>query len=272
VSVARANAKINLALVVGATRADGKHELATVYQQVALFDRVSIESADRLSVTGFEGDTIVRAALESLAVAARVDPRWSASIEKRGPGGAGLGGGRAPAAAALRLANASLPRPLPQVELERIAAGLGADVPLFLRRGPQLGTGTGSALEPLDLPQGYWILLAVAHGAAKASTAAVYRSFDERDGARGFAERRRTLLETLATVGDARDLGRLPPNDLASSPLAGELRALGAVRADVTGAGPAVYAVFERRRDAESARRRIEPGAAAWLTAPAWYV
>ena len=50
---APATAKINLALVVGPMRADGKHELATVYQRVALSDRVAIEQADRLRVDGF---------------------------------------------------------------------------------------------------------------------------------------------------------------------------------------------------------------------------
>src|SRR3984893_13160975 len=98
-----AHAKINLALVVGPIRADGKHEVVTVLQRIDLADEITLESADELAVAGFDGDTIVRAALESLAAAAGVEPRWRARIEKRIPVAAGLGGGSSDAAAALRL-------------------------------------------------------------------------------------------------------------------------------------------------------------------------
>jgi 4-diphosphocytidyl-2-C-methyl-D-erythritol kinase len=263
--------KINLALVVGPARPDGKHEVATVYQRIALCDRVSIAAAPGLAVTGFRGDTLVRRALEELAAAAGVEPGWSVRIEKRLPVAAGLGGGSSDAATALRLANGTLARPLPQPELERVAARLGADVPFFLRAGPQLGTGDGSALESLELPQDYWVLLALPEGAAKSSTADVYRAFDRRDGAAGFEARRKELLDALEGVGRPRDLASLPPNDLASSPLSAELESRGAFRADVSGAGPAVYGLFSHRRPAGAARAALAGRARVWLTAPAWY-
>ena len=59
-----------------------------------------------------------------------------------------------------------------------------------------------------------------------------------------------------------RDLAALPPNDLASSPLAGELLRLGAFRADVSGAGPTVYGLFHHRRHAEAARRALRSAGA----------
>jgi shikimate kinase len=68
-----------------------------------------------------------------------------------------------------------------------------------------------------------------------------------------------------------RDLAALPPNDLASSPLADELRALGAFRADVSGAGPAVYGLFHHREQADAAKRALRRGGRVWITAPAWY-
>src|SRR5207248_9467520 len=103
---APAAARINLAFGVGPTRADGKHEVATVYQRITLCDRVSIERADVLRVDGFADDTLVRSALERLAAAAAVEPRWRARIWKRIPVAGGLGGGSSDAATALRLANA----------------------------------------------------------------------------------------------------------------------------------------------------------------------
>ena len=268
---AAAPAKINLALVVGPVREDGKHEVATVLQRVDLGDRVALTEAPELIVEGFAEDTIVRDALRRLAASAGVEPRWRAIVTKRVPVAAGLGGGSSDAATALRLANATLSQPLPPPELHALAAGLGADVPFFLADGPQLGRGDGSELSPLDLPQDFWILLALPHGAAKESTAGVYSRFDERGGAHGFDERLRRLEHGLAAVRRPRDLAALPPNDLAESPLTAELVQLGAFRADVSGAGPAVYGLFHHRRAAEAARRAVSPGARTWLTVPVWY-
>ena len=268
---APAPAKINLALVVGPRRDDGKHVIVTVLQRVDLGDRVAIAPAPRLEVTGFPGDTLVRDALDALAAAAGVDPGWRATIVKRIPVAAGLGGGSSDAATALRLANETLDAPLPPAALHALAATLGADVPFFLHDGPQLGRGDGSELEPLDLPQDYWIVLVLPNGAAKQSTATVYRRFDERDGAQDWEARREALESTLAGVRRPRDLATLPQNDLASSPLAAQLQGLGAFRADVTGSGPAVYGLFQHRRHAEAARRALRGVARTWLTVPAWY-
>jgi 4-diphosphocytidyl-2-C-methyl-D-erythritol kinase len=268
---AAAPAKLNLALVVGPLRDDGKHEVATVLQRLDLADRVAIAPAPQLAVDGFADDTLVRDALRRLAEAAAVEPRWRAVLAKRIPVAAGLGGGSSDAATALRLANETLARPLPPEQLHGIAARLGADVPFFLEDGPQLGRGDGSDLSPLDLPQDYWVVLALPHGATKLSSADVYRRFDERRGAEGFAERLATFEQALGAVRRPRDLAALPLNDLASSPFADELRELGAFRADVTGAGPVVYGLFHHRRPAERARRALAARCHTWLSVPVWY-
>lgn len=270
-SPAVAPAKVNLALVVGPGRADGKHEVATVLQRVDLADRISLAPASALTVDGFRDDTLVRDALESLAAAAGVAPAWAVHIEKRIPVASGLGGGSSDAATALRLGNASLADPLPAAALDALARKLGADVPFFLRQGPQLGTGDGSELRPLRLPQDFWVVLLLPAGAAKESTASVYRHFDGRGGERGFAERRAALMAALDRVRGARDLAALPGNDLGSSPHAGELERLGAFRADVSGAGPTVYGLFTERRAAEGAAAALDQVGRTWVTAPAWY-
>ena len=268
---APAPAKINLALVVGPLRDDGKHELLTVYQRVGLSDRIDLALDERTSVDGFARDTLVRDALDRLAAHTGTDRRWRARIEKRVPVAGGLGGGSSDAATALRLANETLDEQLPLDELHGLAAGLGADVPFFLRDGPQLGSGDGTTLTPLELPQDYWVLLALPKRARKESTAAVYAAFDARRAADGWDERRAHVVDVLGAVRRPRDLAALPPNDLARSPLAVELRALGAFRADVSGAGPTVYGLFTHRRDAEAAARLLEPRGRVWITVPAWY-
>jgi 4-diphosphocytidyl-2-C-methyl-D-erythritol kinase len=267
-----APAKINLALVVGPRRDDGKHEVTTVLQAIDLTDRIAVDSARDLRVTGFAGDTLVERALRLLAERAGVDPSFTAHIEKRIPLASGLGGGSSDAATALRLANGLLPQPLPAEELERLGQGLGVDVPFFLRPGPKLGEGDGAELTALDLPQDYWVVVVLPHGRTKWSTREVYEAFDRRGGGEGFDERRAAVNEALATMRRPRDLAQLPPNDLASSPLAAELVGLGAFRADVTGAGPAVYGLFHHSEAADAAATRLGRRGRVWVTVPAWYV
>jgi 4-diphosphocytidyl-2-C-methyl-D-erythritol kinase len=268
---APAPAKINLALVVGPLRDDGKHELVTIYQRVGMCDRIEVTPAAQLHVDGFPGDTLVRGALEALAERAGVEPRWHARIEKRLPVAAGVGGGSSDAATALRLANATLGEPLPPGVLHEIGARLGADVPFFLAEGPQLGTGDGTTLAPLDIPQDFWVLLVLPRYAEKPSTASVYKAFDERRGAHGWEERRDALLAALGRVRRPRDLAALPLNDLASSSITDDLLALGAFRADVSGAGPSVYGLFHHKPDAEAAKRALKRPGGTWITPPAWY-
>jgi 4-diphosphocytidyl-2-C-methyl-D-erythritol kinase len=262
-----APAKINLALVVGPPRPDGKHELVTVFQRVDLGDRVRVEAARETTISGFPDDTIVREALRLL------DPThgWRVHIDKQIPLAAGLGGGSSDAATALRLANEQLAEPFAPERLIALAARVGADVPFFLRDGPQLGTGDGTTLETVELPQDFAVLLLLPTGARKESTAAVYADFDRRGGADGFDERATALRRALAAVRRPRDLGTLPSNDLASSPLTAELRAHGAFRADVSGAGPILYGLFHRSADARRAGRSLRHFGRTWITVPAWY-
>jgi 4-diphosphocytidyl-2-C-methyl-D-erythritol kinase len=265
---APATAKLNLALVVGPRREDGRHEVATVLQRLDLADRIAVDPAPKLRVEGFPDDTLVRRALEALAAASGAGGSWEARIWKRIPVAAGLGGGSSDAATALRLANETLAEPLPGARLREVAGELGTDVPFFLASGPQLGEGTGSDLTPLDLPQDYWVVLLLPHGTSKSSTADVYAAFD---GIPGYEERRAQLERDLAEVRRPRDLAALPPNDLASSPLAEEFRSLGAFRADVTGAGPTVYGLFHHRRDAAAAERELRRRGRTWISVPTWY-
>jgi len=259
---ASASAKINLALVVGPLRDDGLHEVATVMQRIDIADRIKLEPANENRVTGFAGDTLVSRALD--AVSAETGERWRARIEKSIPVAAGLGGGSSDAATALALAGDTLPRE----RLHELASTLGSDVPFFLTNGPQLATGTGTDLAPLELPQDYWVVVVLPKDAHKPSTASVYASFDAGDG---FDERRAALLDSLAHARRPTDLAKLPPNDLAQSPLAAELMDAGAFRADVSGAGPAVYGLFVHERAARAAAAVFEPRARTWVTAPAWY-
>jgi 4-diphosphocytidyl-2-C-methyl-D-erythritol kinase len=269
-----AAAKINLALLIGPIRPDGLHEVVTVMQRIDLCDSVALDRAPTLVVEGYRKDTLVRSALAKLSAAAGSAGAWRVRLEKRIPLAAGLGGGSADAGAALDLANRTLSTPLTHDELSGLAAEVGADVPFFLTPGPKLAEGTGERLRPLELPQDYWILLALPRRARKTSTADIYRRFDELKGAEDFDEKRERLLDALESLRRPRDLAAFPPNDLAAaagrSRLVDELRDRGAFRADVSGAGPAVYGLFHHRADAARAARRLRARARVWLVAPVW--
>jgi 4-diphosphocytidyl-2-C-methyl-D-erythritol kinase len=150
-------AKINLGLRIGALRADGFHELRTVYQTIALHDviRVSvgrgsgieIRCAD-LRVPKDSANTcfrIVERAMQALKACGRV----IVEIEKRLPVQGGLGGASGNAVAALLALELTLKEKLSGPERLRIAAEVGSDLPLFLIGGTVLGVGRGEEVYPL---------------------------------------------------------------------------------------------------------------------------
>src|SRR5580704_3732394 len=157
----RSFAKINLGLGIGALRADGFHELRTVYQTIALHDviRVSVGRGSGIEircedsrVPKDESNTCYR--IVELAVAAlRARGRVVIEIEKRLPVQGGLGGASGNAVATLLGLERVLKKKLAGPEPLRIAAEVGSDLPLFLVGGTVLGVGRGEEVYPLpDLP------------------------------------------------------------------------------------------------------------------------
>lgn len=156
---ATAYAKINLALHVRKRRADGYHELETVFAFLDQGDSLWMEPAEQFSLQldgpfgrnladeDYETNLIYRAAkLHRNGVV----PPVAFRLDKRLPIAAGLGGGSADAAAALRLLNVKCEAPLSADALHAIAAQLGADVPACIDSLPAVGRGTGTRLEPIE--------------------------------------------------------------------------------------------------------------------------
>jgi 4-diphosphocytidyl-2-C-methyl-D-erythritol kinase len=157
----RSFAKINLGLGIGALRADGFHELRTVYQTIALHDvvRVSVGRGSGIEIRCEDSRVpkdvsntcyrIVELAMAALKARGRV----VIEIEKRLPVQGGLGGASANGVAALLGLERALKKSLTGPERLRIAAAVGSDLPLFLAGGTVLGVGRGEEVYPLpDLP------------------------------------------------------------------------------------------------------------------------
>ncbi len=157
----RSFAKINLGLRIGAARADGFHELLTVYQTIGLHDviRVGVRRGSGIEiqcadprVPRDESNTCFRI-VEKAMQALRAKGRVLIEIEKRLPVQGGLGGASANAVATLLGLERALKKSLPAAERLRIAAEVGSDLPLFLVGGTVLGVGRGEQVYPLpDLP------------------------------------------------------------------------------------------------------------------------
>jgi 4-diphosphocytidyl-2-C-methyl-D-erythritol kinase len=256
--VARAPAKINLHLGVGALRADGFHELVTVFHAVGLSDEVTARPAEalRVSVRGPAADQVPvgernlawRAAALLAATAGR-PPDVELVIDKAIPVAGGLAGGSADAAATLIACDALWGLDTPAVELRLLAAELGSDVPFALHGGTALGTGRGAHLQAVPTAVAlHWVLVPADLGIA---TPAAYAELDrQRAGTYSTppAGSPDDLLAALAT-GDVDAVAGLLTNDLqpaaiALAPgLAGVLdagRAAGALAGIVSGSGPTV--------------------------------
>ena len=143
--------------------------------------------ATRLNVSGFADDTIVtarpRSACGSRRSRAAPGACGSRSRSRSPPASAAAAPTRHPRSGSRTSCSTD---PLDGDRLEALAATIGADVPFFLRTGPQLGTGDGTVLDALDLPAGLLGRARPAPGALKSSTRTSTRAFDARNGADRF--------------------------------------------------------------------------------------
>ncbi|MCB0931818.1 MAG: 4-(cytidine 5'-diphospho)-2-C-methyl-D-erythritol kinase [Mycobacterium sp.] len=251
----RAPGKVNLYLGVGDRRADGYHELATVFHAVSLADDVTVRDADVLSlrVVGEGADTVPTdernlawQAAELMAEHVGRAPDVAITLDKSIPVAGGMAGGSADAAAVLVGLNELWGLGVPRRDLHGMAAELGSDVPFVLHGGTALGTGRGEELTTvLARSTFHW---ALAFGAEGLSTAQVYAEIDRlRSGGNPpRLEDPEPLLSALS-AGDPHRLAPLLGNDLQPAALSLEpelrrtLRAgveAGALAGLVSGSGP----------------------------------
>ena len=183
-----APAKINLCLGVGPAREDGYHPLATVYQAIGLYDRVTVTPADevtvtmrasrRLSVEGVPTDTTNIAARAALLLADHhgIERGVAIMIDKGIPVAGGMAGGSADGAASLLACDHLWGLRTSRDELLELAAELGSDVPFALVGDTAIGSGRGEVVTPLMTRGEYWWV--VLESEVGLSTPAVYREFD----------------------------------------------------------------------------------------------
>jgi 4-diphosphocytidyl-2-C-methyl-D-erythritol kinase len=264
----RAFAKINLSLRVLGTRADGYHELRTIFQSIALHDTLAIRvqrgpfqlTCDDLSCPDDNANLISRAADRAWRAAGRRGAPRDVTVDltKRIPMEAGLGGGSSDAAAALR-AFATLWR-VDEARVRAIGRELGADVPYFFEGGTVLGLERGDRLFPLIDRPAAWVVLVLPN--FRVSTRDAFGWF-EAGGARGVqpsGARRGRSPERLALhieemVNDLEPVVAAQHPEIAR--IARALRTAGASQAAMTGSGSTVFGLFGSETAAARAARLL---------------
>lgn len=255
----RASGKVNLALRVGAARADGYHPLATVFQALSLFDDLGVRDAPpgtyRITVAGAQAGLVPTDDSNLAVKAARLLAERTGGAHRRGaeivirktiPVTGGMAGGSANAAAALVACSTLWGIDVSPDDLAALGAELGADVPFSLHGMTALGTGRGDELVPVLSRGSYHWVLALPE--IELSTPAVFRRFDALfpDAPALPPAVPEELLEGLA-CGDVRMVAAHLVNDLqapalALAPQLADLldagRDLGALAGIVSGSGP----------------------------------
>ncbi len=265
----RTNAKINLFLRVMGRRADGFHEIETVFHGIGLADEIVITptstgevEVDMQAAGNLQADmppreqNLVWLAAKALLENGSKNPGVHVSITKRIPVAAGLGGGSGNAAGVLVGLNELWGSGLDRAGLLAVAGGVGSDVPYCIDGGTALATGKGEALTPLPFPADLWLVLGISY--EPLLTADVYANWEPGDPELEVGSAPMTLALGAA---DIPEVAALLHNDLEPAifklrpELEDKKHALleaGAMGALVSGSGPTVYGVARDRSHAEA--------------------
>lgn len=275
--------KVNLLLNIIGKRADGFHELETIFHPVNLCDQLGFTSGGsgiQLTCSDpalpVDGSNLVHRAAAAFLAAARISDGVKIHLKKKIPMAAGLGGGSGNAATTLAGLNELFGSPLSLVELHALAAKLGSDVNFFLQSKPALATGRGETVESLEYfsaMRGAVFLLI--HPGFGISTAWAYKALGNFpaavNGTPGRARKLASLLQTENLSAAGREFyNSLEAPALSKYPVLGLyqefLRAQGAAAALMSGSGSTTFALFTAGADVAAVVERFKSkfGATSW--------
>lgn len=249
-----APAKLNLFLHINGRRADGYHDLQTVFQLLDWGDEIGIEVTDDPHIERIEGpaaidpaaDLAVRAALAlQRATGARQGARIR--VRKRVPVGGGLGGGSSDAATVLRVLNRLWGTSLAPAELASLGLALGSDVPIFVHGSSAWAEGRGEKLTPLELPEAWYL---VVHPGVAVATAEIFQAPELT---------RNSPIITIRALSPGQTRNDCEPVVRSRYPaVAAALDWMGArATARLSGTGSCVFASFASAADAERVAARV---------------
>jgi 4-diphosphocytidyl-2-C-methyl-D-erythritol kinase len=272
----KAHAKVNIGLQVKGQRADGLHNIHTVFQELELHDQILIEkkSSDwsikinNSKIPTDESNTCIRAYLAIKKQFPKIDG-ISITLKKHIPSGAGLGGGSSDAAAILKGLRELFDLSLDNRALSAIAVKIGADVPFFILGGTQIGNGIGDILSPVNNSvEGFYLLIVPD---VFISTAWAYKALKkhlkddiDRPNFAHFLEN-----NNISNVIFDNDFERIV---IPTYPRIGEIKegllATGASYASLSGSGSTVFGVYDDEARAKQAESHFQKQYHTFLTRP----
>lgn len=261
----KARAKINLTLDVTGIRDDGYHDLKMIMQTVELYDKVYIKEIAKSNIKlksniewlPVDDRNLAYKAAEILKNRYNIKKGIFIELSKSIPVAAGLAGGSADCAAVLYGMNVLFDIGISKQELMNIALELGSDVPYCLMRGTALAEGRGEILTKLSPCPKAWVVLA--KPPVGMSTASVYKAIDAFDSYKHpNTEAMIDAIEKHDITAVAKNLSNVLEN--ASIPMCSMIADLketlndcGALGSLMSGSGPTVYGLFEKKASAENA-------------------
>ena len=255
----RAYAKINLTLDIVGKREDGYHLIDSVFQSVGLYDEISIEKADGVSVLcdGVkESENIALIAAREFFDCTGVPGGARIKISKNIPLLSGLGGGSSDAAAVITALDKLYDTKLSKRELSKIALACGADVPFCIEGGTARVTGIGEKTERLTDIRGFWAVIIKA--GEKISTAEMYRRIDSASPRADITGKFVNLIES----GEYKKAMRIIDNAFClvgkSGNVSSALSAEDPLGISLSGSGPSHFAVFPDAPSAQRAAQNLE--------------
>ena len=265
----RAMAKINLALDVLGKRPDGYHDVRMIMQTISMYDALDIqikkepgiELSTNLPYVPADSRNLAYKAADLLMQEFDIKEGMQIHLEKFIPVSAGMAGGSSDAAAVLVGVNNLFRLGLSKQELMKRGSTLGADIPYCVMRGTALAEGIGEKLTPLPSVPECFVL--VGKPPVSVSTKAAYESLrldaiDRRPDIDG-------MIESLKT-GDlsgitSRMQNVFQPGISEAHPVIGDIIKLmeenGAMKAIMSGSGPSVFGIYEKRKDASNAAEKL---------------
>ena len=267
---ASAPGKLNLFFEVGALRADGYHPVISIYQSLAIRQRVGVGFSDRWEVTTTgnlpkqqldrvptdESNLCVIAAKE-LAKYAGIETVQPMSFftHKEVPVAAGLAGGSADAAASLLALNQAWKLNLDFQQLSQVASKVGSDVPFSLLGGTALGLDTGIELQSLDsLPELHVVLLVSPIGL---STKEVFQTFDQMFPEGDINHSAQTVVAGLSTMQRIGKNSLLQPALKLRSELEQYRHLIEGTTGYLSGSGPTIYFLTKEKDQARDWNEKL---------------
>lgn len=267
---ASAPGKLNLFFEVGALRADGYHPVVSIYQSLAIRQRVGVEASDRWEVTttgNLPKQQLDRVPTDesNLCVIAAKELAKYVGIEtvqpmrffthKEVPVAAGLAGGSADAAASLLALNEAWKLNLDFQQLSHVASKVGSDVPFSLLGGTALGLDTGIELESLDsLPELHVVLLVSPIGL---STREVFQTFDQMFPEGDINHSAQTVVAGLSTMQRIGKNSLLQPALKLRSELENYRHLIEGTTGYLSGSGPTIYFLTKEKDQARDWNEKL---------------